>query len=298
MNPATEYDKIRNGILGNLQPNTKKLGKEKNMRFQPDHDLHIHSYLSSCSKNPLQNPEAILDYAEKNNLKTVCITDHYWDSASGDAGKWYATQNFDHISKILPLPKRDGINLLFGCEGDMNKDLVVGVPCERHSAFDFMVIPTTHMHMKGFAIHEEDFLIAERCAKLWVERLDALLSSPLPFHKVGIAHLACYLINKKSDQDYLHTLDLIPDDEMHRLFEKAAKLRVGIELNQDDMRLAAKHGQTVLRPFRIAKEEGCKFYLGSDSHHPEEFTNALHYFNWAIDALGLTEDDKIDFLRS
>ena len=266
------------------------------MRFQIDHDLHIHSYLSSCSKNPKQNPEFILEHARENSLKTLCITDHYWDIDSGFPGNWYATQNFDHISEILPLPKTEGIDLLFGCEGDMNKDLVVGIPKKRFSAFDFIVIPTTHMHMRGFAINEEDFLVSERCAKLWVERLDALLSSDLPFHKVGIAHLACYLINKKSDEDYLRTLELIPREEMHRLFEKAAKLGVGIELNGDDMRLGAKFGDTVMRMFRIAKEEGCKFYFGSDAHHPEEFASPLRYIAEAIDTLGLTEDDKIPIL--
>lgn len=266
------------------------------MKFKIDHDLHIHSYLSSCSRNPLQNPETILDYAEKNNLSTLCITDHYWDTASGFPGNWYMTQNFDHISEILPLPKRDGIKLLFGCEGDMNKERLVGIPEERFSAFDFIVVPTTHMHMKGFAIEEEDFLVAEHCAKLWVNRLDALLSSNLPFQKVGIAHLACYLINKKSDEDYLRTLELIPSDEMHRLFEHAAKLGVGIELNGDDMRLGAKYGDTVMRMFRIAKEEGCKFYFGSDSHHPEEFASPLRYIKEAVETLDLTEDDKIPFL--
>ena len=266
------------------------------MKFQIDHDLHIHSYLSSCSKNPKQNPEFILDYAEENGLKTVCITDHYWDTASGPAGKWYETQNFEHISEILPLPRREGIDLLFGCEGEMNKENVIGIPSERFPSFDFIVIPTTHLHMKGFAIREEDFLLADRCAKLWIERLDALLSADLPFEKVGIAHLACYLMNKKSDEDYLRTLDLIPKDEMHRLFERASKLGVGIELNGDDMRLGAKHGEAVMRIFRIAKEEGCKFYFGSDSHHPEEFASPLRYIAEAIDTLGLTEDDKIPIL--
>jgi len=268
------------------------------MKFQIDHDLHIHSYLSSCSNNPAQNPESILDYAEGAGLKTVCITDHYWDTSSGFPSKWYDTQNFDHIAKILPLSGRRGIKMLFGCEGDMNKEFRIGIPKERFLSFDFMVIPTTHMHMKGFAVEEEDFLCAEACARLWVKRLEALLLSELPFEKVGIAHLACLLINKKSTEDYLHTLELIPTDDMYRLFEMAAKLGVGIELNQDDMRLGSKHGDTVMRPFKIAKECGCKFYLGSDAHHPEEFNGAIHYFSEAIDALALTEDDKIDFLKA
>ena len=268
------------------------------MKYQIDHDLHIHTYLSSCSKNPEQNTNFLLDYAKANGIKTLCITDHYWDTASGEPSGWYSTQNFDHIAKNLPLPKRDGIKLLFGCEGDMNKDGVIGITKERFSDFDFTVISTTHLHMKGFAIEEEDFLVADRCSKLWVERLDTLLSADLPFHKIGIAHLACYLINKKSDEDYLRTLDLIPAEEMHRLFEKAAKLGVGIELNASDMSLAAKFGETVLRPFRIAKEEGCKFYLGSDAHHPSEFKGVDRDFSFATEALALTEDDKIEFLLS
>ena len=36
------------------------------MRYAFDHDYHIHSYLSSCSKDPEQTAERILAYAEEN----------------------------------------------------------------------------------------------------------------------------------------------------------------------------------------------------------------------------------------
>ena len=49
---------------------------------------------------------------------------------------------------------------------------------------------------------------------------------------------------------------------------------------------------TVLRPFRIAKNQGCKFYLGSDAHHPSDFSNARAVFERAVDMLGLSESDK------
>ena len=39
------------------------------MKFQIDHDLHIHSYISACSNDPLQNNDSILQYA-KDYLKT------------------------------------------------------------------------------------------------------------------------------------------------------------------------------------------------------------------------------------
>ena len=53
---------------------------------------------------------------------------------------------------------------------------------------------------------------------------------------------------------------------MHSLFKKAADLGVGIELNSFDMNFAEEEAETVLRPYRIAKKCGCKFYLGSDAH--------------------------------
>ncbi|MBQ9543675.1 MAG: PHP domain-containing protein, partial [Clostridia bacterium] len=47
--------------------------------YAVDHDLHIHSQLSSCSSDPELTPERILAYAEQFGLKTVCVTDHFWD---------------------------------------------------------------------------------------------------------------------------------------------------------------------------------------------------------------------------
>ena len=49
--------------------------------------------------------------------------------------------------------------------------------------------------------------------------------------------------------------------------------------------------------YKAAKDAGCKFYLGSDSHHPSEFKNAKKYFEAMAEALALTEDDKIPFIR-
>ena len=39
------------------------------MKYVVDHDLHIHTFLSSCSRNPKQNPEFLPEYARENNLK-------------------------------------------------------------------------------------------------------------------------------------------------------------------------------------------------------------------------------------
>lgn len=262
------------------------------MKYIIDHDLHIHSILSSCSRDPKQSTDAILRYAEELGLKKICLTDHYWDERVSGASGWYKPQNTPHIKQALPLPKSEKVDFLFGCESDMDRHFRVGISKERFDEFDFVIIPTTHLQMSEFTIPENFEDTPKNRAELWVKRLDALLSLELPFHKIGIAHLACRLINKKSPEDYFKTLELIPEEEMVRLFTRAARLGCGIELNQDDMSFVWGGEDTVLRPFRIAKECGCKFYLGTDAHHPKSLYSMKSVFESAIDALGLSEDDK------
>lgn len=261
------------------------------MRYIVDNDLHIHSKLSSCSNDPEQTKERFLQYAEENGLKTICLTDHFWDEAVEGASAWYSPQNYGHISAAKPLPQSEQVRFLFGCETELNRSLVLGVSKEKLDLFDFIIIPTTHFHMKGYTLSEEEAANAENRAKAWVKRLDAVLDMELPFHKVGIAHLTCGLI-APAREEYLKVLEGIPAEEMDRLFEKAASLGVGIELNASDMCFADEEADIVLRPYRAAKKWGCKFYCGSDAHHPKAFDNAKRTFERAAELLGLDEEDK------
>ena len=51
-----------------------------------------------------------------------------------------------------------------------------------------------------------------------------------------------------------------------------------------------------MRPLRIAKAVGCKFYLGGDAHTPEGTRGKVRQFQYFIDLLGLTEEDKLPFV--
>lgn len=263
------------------------------MKYIIDNDLHIHTHLSICSDDAKQTPENILQVAKNRGLKTICITDHYWDDdveCNTKYNWWYRKQNFDHISQSLPLPKDEKIRFLFGCETDVDSSYRVGIPRARWDDFDFIIVSTTHFHhMIG-----EEWENPTDCelADLWVKRFEAVLSADLPFNKVGLAHLACDLIQMNSRESYLHVLDLIPEKEMKRLFQKAANLGVGVELNYSDMKCNEEEVQSVYRMFRIAKDCGCKFYLGSDAHGLAEFENVDTVFSRAIDILGLQEKDK------
>ena len=259
------------------------------MKYVFDHDFHIHSQVSSCSRDPEQNNERILKYAEDEGLHTIVLADHFWDETVPGASKWYSAQDYAHICQAKPLPQSDKVKFLFGCETEMDKHMTVGCSRERMEELAFIVIPTTHFHMEKFTIGEEALATPETRAQVWVDKLDALLAMDLPFEKIGIAHPVCPLIWKGDRAKYLATLDAISEADMHRIFAKAARLGVGIEIN---MSYPDEERDTVLRPFRIAKEEGCKFYLGSDAHHPGGLDNARKKFERVIDDLELTEEDK------
>ena len=261
------------------------------MKYIVDHDLHIHSNISFCANDPEQTKENILKCAEENGLKTICITDHFWDETVEGASVWYEPQNYQHVAKAKPLPQGEDVRFLFGCETELSSSMTLGIAGKNIDLFDFVVIPTTHFHMVGYTLTEEETANAQTRADAWVKRLDAVLEMDLPFHKVGLAHLTCALI-APTREEYKEVLRLIPHEEMKRLFEKAAKLGVGIELNSYDMNFEPEEADIILRPYRIAKECGCKFYLGSDAHHPDGLDGAKAIFERTVDLLELTEDDK------
>ncbi len=261
------------------------------MKYVWDHDLHIHSQLSLCSGDPEQTTASILQYAQKEGLHTVCLTDHFWDERVPGASPWYAQQDFAHIRAALPLPQAEGVRFLFGCETEMDLHGQIGLSDGRLDLFDFIIIPTTHFHMTGFTVPATATTPGDRAA-LWLQRLHALLDRPLPFHRVGVAHLTCSLIAQGDRATYLATLDALREEELCAVFGRAAQAGVGIELNLFDMSFAAEEAETVLRPYRIAHRMGCRFYCGTDAHTPADWKNARAVFSRAIDLLGLTEEDK------
>lgn len=258
------------------------------MKYAIDNDLHIHSRLSLCSMDEEQTPENILLYAKRNGLKTICLTDHFWDDAVEGASEWYSGQNYQHISAFKALPKMDGVRFLFGCETELDKFLTLGISKKKMDLFDFIIIPTTHFHMIDYTITQEQAQSPKTRAETWIKRFDAVLDMDLPFYKIGIAHLTCHLL-APTREEYLDVLNSIPTDKLQTLFVKAEKLGVGIELN---VTFSDDEADTVLRPYRIAKECGCKFYLGSDAHHPCDLLNAMNKFQRVVDMLELEESDK------
>ena len=161
--------------------------------------------------------------------------------------------------------------------------------------FDFIIVPTTHLHMEWFTLdadigYDEDGI--KRRRELYVERFARLLEADLPFRKTGIAHLTCTLACRRPKDGMIRLLDGISDETFRELFSSAASKGLGIELNFDAFARTGAEKDSEYRPYRIAKECGCKFYFGSDAHHPQELENAVNNFRKIADTLQLSESDK------
>lgn len=260
------------------------------MKYIYDHDLHIHSRLSPCSGDENQTCAGILEYAKQNGLTTVAVTDHFWDSSVPGASGWYKPLDHAHLSKSLPLPEDDSVRFLFGCETDMEMAGNVGLKKENFELFDFVIVSTTHFHMTGFTVPEG--MTENERKERYVKRFHQLLASDIPFHKVGLAHLTCNLIDHSSHEAHIRVVDMVSDNEFYEVFRGVAAAGLGVELNFYVDRYTEDELKRILRPYHIAKECGCKFYLGSDSHHNKNLLNAPKKLQSTLDAFPLDETDK------
>lgn len=258
------------------------------MRYIADHDFHIHSTISPCCHDENQTPENILKYAKENGLKQICLTNHLWDEKVKSPSVWHEKQRFGCLAEALPLPQDENVEFLFGAEADMDYEYTVGVSEERYDIFDFIVIPTTHLHLAGYTVKEK-IQTPEEAAEHWVKRLDELLKKDLPWHKTGIAHLTCNHILKGRAPEVIKLLD---DKVLYNLFQKCSEKGVGIELNMKTLALSQEEKDILLRPYFIAKDCGCKFYLGSDSHKLDALKTSKENFEDIITLLDLKETDK------
>lgn len=260
------------------------------MAFPINHDMHCHSCLSACSRDPEQTVQTILSHAKANGYTLQCITDHLWDEAVPGASNWYAPQTVEHVKQSLPLPTDDQVRLVFGCETEYCGKGKLGLHPDHFDEFDFIIIPPNHFHMKDFT-RPSSYDTEEKIADLMVERLEELSQLDLPWHKVGIAHLNAGLIFREGSAE--HVFELVDEQRYRAVMRVFAQKGAGIEINTscfpENWR---EHEDAHLRMFRMAKEEGCRFYLGSDAHHPAGLTSVHEIGPLVCKLLGLDEQDQ------
>ncbi len=258
------------------------------MRYITDHDFHIHSTVSRCCKDENQTPERILRYAKKNSFKQICLTNHFWDETVKSEAEWIEEHTYKYLTSVLPLPREDGIEFLLGAELDMDFNNILGISPEVLNELDFVTVATTHMHLTGNTVRTKP-QTPEEAAEIWLEKIRNLLSMPLPFHKIGLAHMTTGHIMKEKTPE---VIKLLRDEDLYDIFSDCTKKGIGIELNTKTIFNSDEEKDILLRPYFIAKDCGCKFYLGSDAHKAEALETAKENFERIITVLNLEEKDK------
>ncbi len=263
---------------------------EKNKEtFMVDQNYHIHTHLSKCSNDENQNIDNIVSICKKLGYKKIAITDHMWDDAIPNEIPFYEGQNLKHIQLDRPYKNYEGIKIYFGAEADMDINFNLGLSKGAIDELDFINISTTHFHI---ALDYKGNYSTKEKAKYWLDRINRVLDMDLPFHKIGFSHLTTGLIAVGNNQNVKEVLSYLTDDDLHKVFKRCATKGAGIELNFVPSELDDELLFYSLRVYKIAKEEGCKFYFGGDEHHPESFKRRNDDFQHIVKLLDLKESDK------
>ena len=269
------------------------------VKFAIDHDLHIHSLISTCAgHDPRQTKEAILSYGIAGGLRLLNLADHLWDEKMPhDEGvSWSWDRQGCTLEKgrsLLPLPQSPHCRFLFGMEVDMEMDGTLAVSREEMENLDFIVFAPNHLHLTYFTVPEGLDPSAEVHKELYLQRTHSLLDMDLPWHKTGLAHPTCTLA---CSAEPVRMFDLITDAEYRDLWTRVKERGMGVEINHGSP-VSEKDLPSILRPYRIAKEVGCKFYLGGDSHTPDAIPSIRPAWQRFIDWLDLREEDKLPFVH-
>jgi len=108
-----------------------------------------------------------------------------------------------------------------------------------------------------------------------------------PFHPCGFgSETRCAIMNSVSDEDYLSC------------FEEAKKLGVYIEVNTGAINQKADNyaNEAGIRMLKLAKQAGCKFTFGTDSHSLAGLDN-IRQGDVISEVCGITESDLADYVK-
>ena len=92
---------------------------------------------------------------------------------------------------------------------------------------------------------------------------------------------------------------MISDETLRDCFSRAKRIGAYIELNISELRGMepdlTKNPQ--MRIFKIAKEVGCQFTFGSDTHALNGLASVPRFASDVVDILGLEKTDIAEFLQ-
>lgn len=257
-------------------------------------DIHIHTSLSSCAERDATFEEYV-ERAGKDGLTALGFSDHLWDSDVPGASNWYAPQNVGHVLELkakLPADRvRNGVRLLYGCETEFTCERKLCLAEEHMDLFDYILVPHSHMHMR-IVVPPERIPDYPSQAKYMMDSFLWVVEHPLAHRITAIAHP--FVVGTRH-ATYNDVQKLIPDSYFREAFSAAKEKGIAIEMNGSCLiYLPEERIPTCeyVRIYSIAKECGCRFTYGSDSHSArgDRMISVVERF---FDQCGITEDDLL-----
>lgn len=268
------------------------------MKF--NHDLHVHTIYSSDTSGKATVENYMVE-AQRLGIKKMGFAEHFWDDRVEGAFPFYRTQTFAFVSQVrqgIEACRGQGIELLFGCEAEYDPvHKAPALTAEVAEQFDFVIVPNSHSHEtmpKAYYNNKEkhkDFIL---------EAFYNIIRCDVSPYVNAIAHPFSLVRCPYSCDDLVA---LVSDDEFKRLFAETARKGIALEINmgsylgglyQLGLELDRAADCQLMRMFRLAKAEGCRFIFGSDAHAPSHLDNLVHT-DVLAECLGLTEQDIAPF---
>lgn len=231
-----------------------------------DHDLHIHTFLSTCCPDERCVPANIIPRAAEAGLRTIGFADHMWDSRVPCDSDWHRPQTFEHVSRVREQMPDDtnGVRVLFGCETEYLGEGRVAIAPETAAKLDFVLVPISHA---GFVAPAEG---PRATARLWAKMMLQWFNEAVELEAVtGIAH--AFLPNRLHEH-VDEIIGLIGDSAFEDAFGRAAERGVSVGVTSGAFpggrggEREGFHDETFLRVLTIARRAGCLFHFGSDAH--------------------------------
>ena len=271
----------------------KLKSKRKDSNMNITHDLHVHTNLSLCAE-PSATLENHIANAKKLGLTKIGIANHFWDEAVQPVlNGWYEKQNVAHVfslrDEVKKYNNKDGLEILFGCEAEYDPvNHGVGITEECAEQLDFLIVPNSHTHM---TMPKELYQPYEKHKEFMINAYREIINSPVSKYITSMAHpfeaVCCPYDNQR-------VIDIITDDEYRRIFDETAEKGIAVEINVSSMMGMSREQiekRSVIRHFRLAKECGCLFTFGSDTHNDKEQLPFRELSETVADILGLSIND-------
>ncbi len=264
-----------------------------------NYDIHIHTHLSSCGAKDAFMADYI-NAASRLGLTTVGFTDHAWDSNIPGASSWYAPQDYKRLEarrEELKAIDTKGIKVLLGAEGEF-ANLLLGLGEEGASYVDYIIVPHSHTHMRGYVLPSDCVGDPKKHALYLLKSFIALCTHKDRNLYFGIAH-PMYPIG--DDAQYTELLySHITDNDLQECAIAAKEANLALEANLSVLKkIPPESGKSFCyrRFFDACKRAGCDFFMGSDAHSINAMISNHSASSELISAVGLEESDFTSALR-